>query len=239
MNSAEYLCFSGYRWRIKTSEVPVGPGENRFFAASEAVRVEENGTLHLRIIPRQGTWYCSEVVLTEALGYGTYIFHVLGRVDRLPPEAVLGLFLWDDEPSFHHREIDIEFSRWGKAENSWNLQYVVQPFERCGNRELLSMRLVGDATTHTIRFTPKEAVFSSYHGFLEAEELVRGETDERHIHTWRYTESDLPPAGAAQVRINYWLYTESAEETGVYPEVMIRGFRFLPYAKEPTGVSER
>ncbi len=239
MESAEYLRFSGYRWKIKESEEPVGPGANRFSADPKAVRVEEHGSLHMRIIPRQETWYCSEVVLTEALGYGTYIFHVLGRVDRIPPEAVLGLFLWDDEPSFHHREIDIEFSRWGKPEKSWNLQYVVQPFKHPGNREILSMRLEGDATTHMIRLTPKEAVFSSYHGFLEAEELVYGEGNTRHIRTWRYTGTDLPQAGEAQVRINYWLYTEPRKDSGGFPEVVIRGFRFLPYAKEPTGISEQ
>lgn len=46
-----------------------------------------------------GRWTCSEVILNEQLGYGSYIFHVGRGHDDLEPRAVLGLFTYQDEAS--------------------------------------------------------------------------------------------------------------------------------------------
>jgi hypothetical protein len=172
------------------------------------------------------------VVLRKPLGYGTYLFHLKGRVDRLEPQTVLGLFLWSDDPAFHHREIDIEFSRWGREENRWNMQYVIQPAAREGNKERWMTSLSGTHSSHLFRITPREVSFASYHGIVEPQELQSQELQSRElrrreIRSWRYTGPDLPPPGDAQVRINYYLYQGEAPQTPP-EEVVILGFHHLP-----------
>ena len=49
------------------------------------------------------------------------------RADALDARAVLGLFTWNDDAPYTHREIDIELSRWDNASDANNAQYVVQP----------------------------------------------------------------------------------------------------------------
>jgi hypothetical protein len=49
-------------------------------------------------------------------------------VNALDPQVVLGIFTYDDnDASQHHREIDIEYSRWGNPDAKAAGQFVVQP----------------------------------------------------------------------------------------------------------------
>ena len=62
----------------------------------------------------EGKWHCAEVRLTESLGYGRYAVTLTSGLNALDPQVVVGLFTYDlNDPSHHHREIDIGFSRWG------------------------------------------------------------------------------------------------------------------------------
>src|SRR3989442_12920365 len=124
--------FSGYTWSVKTSTGKVGPGPNYFSDSTSSVWVDAQGRLHMKILKNKGRWYCSEVILQESLGYGTYRFYLDSAVDGLDPSVVLGLFTWNDAPDYNHREIDIEFSRWGSVNNQ-NAQYVVQPYNLAQN----------------------------------------------------------------------------------------------------------
>src|SRR5205823_3644548 len=129
---ARTIQFSGHSWSVKTSAGKVGPGPNYFSNGASNVWVDALGRLHLKITKEKGRWHCAEIVSTESFGYGTYRFYLDSAVDNLDPNVVLGLFTWNDAPDYNHREIDIEFSRWGVANNQ-NAQYVVQPYTSLSN----------------------------------------------------------------------------------------------------------
>ena len=121
------VSFSGYQWRVKSAEdFTAGPGPNYFSDDDEDVWVDASG-LHLTTVQRAEKWYCTEVVLQQSLGYGTYEFRLGSRVDNLDYRAILGAFVYESE----NREIDIEFSRILADPN--NAQYVVQPWYQQGN----------------------------------------------------------------------------------------------------------
>ncbi len=151
--------FSGYTWKVKSSEIRTGPGPNYFSDREEDVWVDENGHLHLRVVSRNGKWYSTEVFIVEALGYGTYTFSLASRIDQLDKNIVLGLFTWDEIASEHnYREIDIEFSRWGE-EIGDNSQFVVQPWGRVGNRYRFNMGLQEVYSTHSFDWNMENTVF--------------------------------------------------------------------------------
>ena len=105
------LSFSGYTWTVKKSGgTKVGPGPNYF--AKKNAYVDSFGRLHLAITKVGRHWTVGEVVNTRNLGYGTYKWVLASRIDNLDPNMVLGLFVYDSDPTFNHREIDIEASRW-------------------------------------------------------------------------------------------------------------------------------
>lgn len=124
------LEFSGYTWAVKESfDKHTGPGRNYFSGSKENVWVDEDGKLHLKLRYKNDRWYCSEVQMLKSLGYGKYVFFI----DRLPQpldkDVVIGLFMYDHtDTSNFHKEIDIEFSKWGK-DVDLNTQYVIQPYE--------------------------------------------------------------------------------------------------------------
>lgn len=214
------LSFSGYDWIIKHSDTPVGPGPNHFSDDPEAVWVDGQGRLHLKIVKKGDDWYCAEVYTVEPLGYGTYRFVLESPIEQIDRNAVLGLFTWDpDAPEHHYREIDIEFSRWGEELNQ-NSQYVVQPWETPENLHRFDTLLQGVYSIHEFVWGADAITFSSRQG----QSPGSGEV----IATWAYEGADLPPAGQTQIRINLWLQNGTPPSDGQSLEVVITSFSFVP-----------
>ncbi|MEX1173946.1 MAG: glycoside hydrolase family 16 protein, partial [Chloroflexota bacterium] len=153
------VTWSGESWQIKTSRSAVGPGPNVFDKAN--VSVDTQGRLHLRIQQNAaGTWTSAEIIGPRTYGYGTYTFTLASPVHALDPNVVLGLFTWSDKARFAHREIDIEFAKWGNATDPTNAQFVVQPHATAGH--LHRFEQPPDATTtHSFTWTKGRIVWQS------------------------------------------------------------------------------
>lgn len=213
------LMFAGYTWAVKGSNDPVGPGPNPFSDTPEAVRVDPQGRLHLRLLERDGQWRAAEVSLREALGYGNYSF-TIGAVDDLDPNVVLGLFTWSDDPAEDHREIDIEISRWGAADNA-NAQYVVQPYATPGSTVRFDLPPGLTSSRHSIRWTPD--------GVSCASEGWRGEDQQpESVHHHAFAVP-TPSPGEAHARINLWLILGQPPSDGRGVAVVIHDFQFTPH----------
>ncbi len=208
------VSWSGTTWAIKTSRSPVGPGPNIF--AGTNVFVDVDGRLHLRIAKNAaGTWTAAEIIGSTTYGYGTYTFVLDTPVANLDPNIVLGLFTWSDRARFAHREIDIEFARWGDAGDPTNAQYVVQPHDMTGHLQRFTQPL-GSRTTH--RFTWRAGRID----WLSQD--AAGDT----IGSFSYAGTDVPPTGDERVRLNLWLFNGAAPTDGQPVEIIIESFTFTP-----------
>ena len=121
------LQFAGYDWDIKDSGgAAVGPGPNVF---DPSLAFTDGHGMHLNLRPRSGCagWASSEVLLSRSLGYGTYLFSVVGPAQTLDAQCVFGAFLWDDNAAPGYREIDFEFARWGNPGDPTAAQFVLEP----------------------------------------------------------------------------------------------------------------
>ena len=203
---------------VKKSANKVGPGPNLFSDSQSNVWVDGLGKLHLKITRSGGRWQCAEVINTASPGFGTYRFYLESPVHNLDKTVVLGLFTWNDDPAYSHREIDIEFSRWGNASDPTNAQYVVQPYDTAGN---------------LIRFTQPSAA-QSIHSFLWGASSIyhRGVTGASPTggsliaeHTFT---SGIPQPGGENARINLWLYQGRAPSNRQEVEVVISKYEYLP-----------
>lgn len=222
------IAFSGYEWIVKTTgDGQWGPGPNYFSDSEENVWVDDDGKLHLKITERDGQWYCAEVISTENFGYGTYRFYTESRVDQLDQNAVLGLFTWDDDQTDpYHREIDIEFSRWGQTDND-NAQFVVQPWDTDGNMHRFNAELNGTHATHSFQWKSDEVFFQSAHGHYVAPPTTH------IIDSWRYTGSDIPVPGNENTRMNLWLFQSVPPSDAQEVDVIISAFEFVPIPSPP------
>jgi hypothetical protein len=203
--------FSGYRWEVKAFDHPVGPGPNTFSDSADNVWVDSSGRLHLKITRANGRWYSAEVVTTRSFGHGRYSFELDSPVSDFDPNVVLALFTWSYEPEHHHREIDIEFSRWAHAAAVENGQYVVQPYSLRGHRRRFTQPPVR-RSTQSFDWRPNAVTFTSSSAVPS---------------TWTISPA-VPPPGSEQVRINLWLYRGAAPTNGRSAEVVITRFEFTP-----------
>jgi len=204
--------FSGYAWRVKIASPPVGPGPNYFSDSANNVWTDTAGRLHMKIVKTAGKWVCAEVVLQQTLGYGTYRFYLDSPVDNLDPNVVLGLFTWNDDPAFNHRELDIEFARWGKASNP-NASYTVQPYTNPSNQMIFIQPAGLPQSTHSFKWQAGNVLFES----LAPTDAVIA----RQLFT-----SGVPPTGGENVRINLWLFQGKAPRKAT--EVVVNRFEFAP-----------
>jgi hypothetical protein len=211
------ITFSGYTWKVKYTPILAGPGPNYFSDDPADVWVDGNGYLHLNIVNRGGTWYSTEVICTEILQYGAYTVTLGSQVDLLDKNVVFGFFSWDDKaPHYNYREIDIEFSRWGE-DSALNAQYVVQPWGVSGNRYRFSMNLSGNDSVHRFDWRSDWIQFDSWDG------------NGSSLQSWIYTNTNyVPPAGAGNARINFWLLNGWAPSNNQNVEVIIKSFKYVP-----------
>ncbi len=208
------ITWSGLTWSVKTSRSPVGPGPNLF--AKENATVDAQGRLHLRIAKNAaGTWTTAEIIGPRTHGYGTYTFTISSAVDDLDPNVVLGLFTWSDRAPSAHREIDIEFARWGSASDSTNAQYVVQPH---------------GVANHLARFTQPSDTSSTHRFTWRAGRIDWASFDSAGvpIASYAYTGADVPTTSDERVRLNLWLFGGAAPTDGQPVEVIVSSFAFTP-----------
>ncbi|MCH7227940.1 glycoside hydrolase family 16 protein [Haloferula sp. A504] len=215
----------GYDWDVKNSGGYLfGPGPNRFTDSTDNVWVDATGRLHLRITFRDGQWLCPEVVSSRAFGYGSYRFFLDSAVDDLDPNVVLGLFTYDHDPTTTggHREIDVEFSRWGNAADSTNAQFVVQPYILSGNLTRWSVPATAP-TTHSFTWSAGRVDYVSHNGTFAPPPASIPQ-----IATWSNTSASVPTPGDERVRMNLWLFNGTSPSDGQEVEVVISRFAFIP-----------
>ncbi len=188
--------FAGIIWDIK-SGTSLGPGPNNWSNSSDSVWVDSNGNLHLKIKKIGKTWHCAEIVAQKSFGYGEYRFYVANNVQNYDPNIVAALFTYEND----NREIDIEFSKWGKSYNNdgW---FTVQPEPyNNSNQKSFSLNLSGNHSTHKFIWAPKNIFFQSYHGHyptVPSSDLL--------VNEWSYTGINNPKVGNERLRLNLWLF---------------------------------
>jgi hypothetical protein len=210
---ARTVSFSGSDWTVKTSHGKVGPGPNYFSDSTSNVWVDAAGKLHLRITKSGSRFTCAEIVGSTSLGYGTYRFEIESDLAALDRNVVLGLFTWSDAPAQNHRELDIEFARWGSATNQPG-QYVVQPYTDARNIYRFDWPLGIVDSSHSFRWAP---------GRVDFESAVPGAT----LRSWSGTNL-VPAPGDERPRLNLWLNGGKKPANGREAEVVVRAFVFTP-----------
>lgn len=210
--SPKRITFSGYDWDVRFTPSDRG-GANEYDPAN--AWVDAQGLMHLALVQRDGRWTSGEVILTRALGYGTYTFTVRDS-SNIDAAAAFGMFTWDEESvQQNHRELDIEISHWGDR-NIPNAQFVVQPYYVPANVARFSTP--SGTVTHTLRWEPGRALFKTFRGARAEGAIVA-----QHEFT-----SGVPTPGNERVRMNlyYFRYSPSAPQGAV--EVVIERFQYIP-----------
>jgi hypothetical protein len=219
--AAATLNFSGYTWIVKDSGSGTANPHNNYWRPANAY-VDASGFLHLKITkdPATGRWYCGEVQMTQSLGYGTYQWKIVGRVDLLDKNVVFGLFNYSGNSG--HDEMDIEFSRWGYTTNPM-LNYTVYPAANVSSpanvHYAANFTLNGDWTTHRFKRTSNSIVFKSMHGHTD--------TDTNLFDTKTWNAPTSISTLSMPVFMNLWLFN-NPPTNGQDVEIIIREFKFTP-----------
>jgi hypothetical protein len=215
------LMFAGFAWHARATDEREGPGPNYFASTPDHVWVDEAGRLHLRVSPDEnGRWYATEVVSDQPMGYGWYRFTVDSRLDKLDANVVLGLFTWDDDPAENHREMDIEFARFG-VPDALAGRYTRQPYTDPANVALFA-QASAPVSNHAFEWTPGQVAFTSWAG-----DVGVPSSDESAIASSTFP-SDVPDPGNAHVHINLWLDAGRPPTDGQPVELTIKDFSFVP-----------
>ncbi|MGE0547781.1 MAG: glycoside hydrolase family 16 protein [Kofleriaceae bacterium] len=215
------LRFAGGDWIIKAG-TGMGPGPNTWDPAN--AWVDSSGALHLKLSYVNGEWRCAQVISKTNYGFGSYQFQVIGPIDKLDKNVVLGLF---DYPAFGvapdgTNEIDIEFARWGSATNP-NGNWTVYPTQlgTPPTTHKFNFALNGSYTTHRFTRTATSVSYESLHGHVDG--------PGSQIASWTFAPSQpslLVPQRALPVLFNLWLFQGRPPSDGKPVEIIIKSFKF-------------
>lgn len=207
------LTFSGYEWHVRQTPSDRG-GQNDYDPANAWTDAE--GLLHLRLANRGGHWTSAEVILTRALGYGTYVFTVRDT-SAIDPSAAFGMITWDEEAvDQNHRELDIEISQWGDRGRP-NAQYVLQPYYVPANVARFSAP--AGTLTHAFRWERGRVSFRTTRGT----NATKGDVVASHEFT-----SGVPSPGTERVRLNLYYFRYGPRPPQKDVRVVVERFQYLP-----------
>jgi hypothetical protein len=210
--AARTIEFSGFTWEVKRAvEEKAGPGPNLFSDSEEAVFVDSQGRLHLKVLKTDKGWASSEVFLRAPLGYGAYTFELDTPADAVDDNVVLGLFTYGASEDYNHREIDFEVSRWGDPKAA-NMQMVIQPYDTVGNIVRYEMPRTTASSSHMFNWTKDKIDFTSM--------------AKNWFKRWTYDGRDNPVPGDETVHINLWMFQGKDPVSGRTNEVIIKKFSF-------------
>jgi hypothetical protein len=212
----EALRFSGYDWKIQTSDAVRG-GVNNLYDADN-VWTDSSGAMHLRITKKEKGWTCAHVILARSLGYGTYRF-VVRDTSHLEPAAVLSMHTFDTwGGEQHYREMDVEIGHWGDAGSKENAQYGVQPFYVPGN--VAQFREPIGTLTHTMVWEPGRVSFKTVRGSSTA---PGAPMVAEHVFT-----SGIPTPGREFLEFMLYFVASDKNPLEKGTEVVVEKFEYLP-----------
>jgi len=208
------LKFSGYEWSIRhiTSD---RNGAISYYDPANAW-TDADGALHLRISRDGDRWMCSQVALTNHFGYGTYLFSVRDS-SRFEPATTLVMFTYDDLAAEHHREMDIEMSRWGDPKNK-NGDYVVQPYLFPENKVIFDVP--AGRLTHSLHWEAGRATFETFRADAKGSGVS---VVEKNVFT-----TGIPSPGGQAVVIDFCNFKYSKVPLQNGAEAVIERFQYLP-----------
>lgn len=220
--------FSGYEWNIKTGSQPMGPGQN--YWSRDNVSIDKNGHLCLRIKKRNSVWTCAIIYTKECFGFGRYRFKVIGQIDQMDKNIVLGMFNYPN-PGFGHNldgsnEIDIEISGWGSGTKPkgyfvvWPREINYQHYRMVCEFPLL---LNGTYTTHCFDWKETGIVFQSQHGHRNDDKYII----QNHIYKPKDFERYIPN-NPMPIHLNLWLCKGLAPSDNKEFQIRISEFEYLP-----------
>jgi hypothetical protein len=207
--------FGGYDWEARRNAGDRNGAPNTYMPTNAST--DQNGFLHLRVTGDTKQWFCSEVIQSRSLGYGTYQF-TIQDVSHMEPALALSLFTWDDTiPEPTHREMTIEFSRWGDPASK-NGQFVVQPYYVPAN--VSRFEAPAGPITVSFRWEPGKVSFQAVPGPHAPHE---GHPFAAHVFT-----SGVPVPGNERVRIHLCGYHYSRVPLQHEAEIVLEKFQYLP-----------
>lgn len=222
--NADNLKWSNHTWEVRNTTG--GPGPNTF--SKENVSVAKDGTLHVQISNRDNKWTCAEINTTEPLGYGTYQFSILSRVDQLDRNVVLGLFSYPtaDVGPDTTNELDIEFARWGKQKNP-NGNYTVWPLKEHARTSdsTFEFKLKSPESTHRYTWTEGSVLFESLSGLTANTDKPIAQWSTPSSYANSVSHSPMP------LHINLWLFGGKPPTDGKPVEIVLKEFLFTKAEK--------
>jgi hypothetical protein len=221
------------RWHAKHSNRPKAPGPNFWSHRSRNVFLDSRKFLHLKTTRSGERWDSAEVFTDSRFGYGEYTFFLIGNMTHFHRRLVLGLFLYQND----HSEIDIEFSRWGQAENDSLGLFTVHWRDSLGNDRRVSQKfsfhLSGNNpyTTFKIRWYPDSVQFLGYRGHYPELPSTRALIGRATL----YPEGLAAQEGKKKIVMNLYWYQGKPPRTASPREyeIIIRDVWYRPFQNKP------
>jgi hypothetical protein len=174
----EVIQWKGFTWWKQYLADQTSPGNNYFSGLSQYVYVDSNNLLHLTITLNGQTSYCTMFKNFKYLGYGSYLWTTVSRIDLLDDNAVLSMSLYDttSEALTGNSEVDMTVTNWGEEHTNMSSNYEAVSTKDYSTEKVYSLPNLADVyhsanlTSYYVTFVtvwqPTYIYFSTWIGSL-------------------------------------------------------------------------
>jgi hypothetical protein len=210
----DQIYWSGYTWQVRPPGVGL-PGPNRWSNSDDIVTVNDDGSLQLSVMKKDGKWISGEIANTRSLGYGTYRWEIATDLSTLDPWTVLGMFTYDQFKLTTHNEIDIESTRWGRP----SAQNGSVSYWYTGSQYFRRLFTFTDQPPYQVQFIWRPGKISFYASDRTGKALIDATFNElipepsqevATVNLWQFKHH--PPKSEQSVRISKFTWQKLAED---------------------------
>lgn len=237
-NPAGVISWSGHAWNMTNGgmagNIPANPSN---------IFVDANGYLHLRITSSTNSkgvvsWSGSEMTTQDLMGFGTFQWQIQGNnIYNMDPTIVLGPDLYGPAANIGvdgANELDMEFSKWGTADNSINGDFTFYPatgYQSCNSQGcqdswyypyFQTPAPASGFTTVRVDWSSTQVIGTLMDGLVP----IGTTSNVLQTTTFSGTTAQIPQV-AIPSAVNLWNYAVSGNPMPTQNwEVIIRGFQF-------------
>lgn len=198
-----------------------GLGRNHCFRDNVWLGDDDHLHLKMRWLPNRNEWSCATVYSAPYLGYGTLHWFVNGSIDGLAKNIVFSL------GTFNGAENEQGLLYCSGTEKGGNTHTYVKAGGPNTFRQVSTVPLDMDATTHRIIWSPHSVIF----------EVLRGHTNDVYcdqnglLSTHALKSVNGIPNSCMRIIMRLDHLEASPPAAGTEPEIVLRSFKFTPYCQ--------
>lgn len=205
--------FSNYEWSVKKDVE-----KNLFASTTDAIFLDQDGNLNLKVLQSNNIWKSTEVKLPQSLGYGVYNFEIKTSSADLDTKLVNSALIYQDDS----HAFNLGLSKWLDPSAPYAASFDVEPADAEGNHfPFQPLSPASEFVNYRMNWTKTQIQFDA-----RVNDAVIASASFKYKGKFNFAP------GNESVVLKHWIFNATAPADQHEHAMVIKSFSFTPAAQQ-------